>query len=102
MGEATPAVEPIGNNDIPSKITAEFKMPCLQLELHGEMSGKSCGFVLIVFQDFHVGFSNVDHPFTTTAITLQSFFIEDLLHPSKDKYRYVMLERRCMDVEATS
>jgi len=77
-----------GVNDVPSKITAEFKMPCLQLELHGEMSGKSCGFVLIEFQDFHVGFLNVEHPFTTIAITLQSFFIEDLLHPRKDKYRY--------------
>lgn len=65
-------------------------MPCLQLELHGEIAGKSCGFVLIELKDLHLGFSNADPPFTTVSITLQSFFIEDLLHPTKDKFRYLM------------
>lgn len=73
-----------------TKIIAQFKMPCLQLELHGELAGKSCGFVLIELKDFHLGFSNADPPFTSITITLQSFFIEDLLHPTKDKYRYLL------------
>ena len=65
-------------------------MPCLQLELHGEIAGNSCGFVLIELKDFHLGFSNADPPFTSITITLQSFFIEDLLHPTKDKYNYLL------------
>ncbi|XP_066924160.1 intermembrane lipid transfer protein VPS13D-like isoform X2 [Clytia hemisphaerica] len=82
--------EEVAEESVPTEITAEFKMPCLQLELHGEMAGKSCGFVLIEFNDFNCAFSNIDRPFTTICITLQSFFIEDLLHPEKDKYRYLL------------
>ena len=76
----------VEHDEVPD-ISLEFQMPSLQLELHGELQGKPHGFVNIECEKFHLDYLHLSRDFT---ISLYDFFIEDLLHKTNDRFRYLI------------
>lgn len=72
------------------KIGAELQIPMLELALHGELNGVSHGFVVILFEDFRLGYSKIEPSRTTYNISLQDFLIKDLLHKRNDQYKFLI------------
>ena len=72
------------------KLNATFQIPSVQIELHGELQGKSHGFVIVEFDTFDLKYNDSQNLSGILTISLQSFSIEDLLHDKQDKYRYLV------------
>ena len=72
------------------KVNATFQIPSVQIELHGELQGKSHGFVIVEFDTFDLKYNDSQNLSGILTISLQSFSIEDLLHDKQDKYRYLV------------